>query len=278
MCQVSRPARNARRRRVRFNESRHYRVESRRARTAAKIAAMRSALLVAIAVATAGAHAASPRAEIQVALCEPVAALERKLDLRPRGAPYETWLFDDDRLALLERGLRLRLRVKGGESELTLKVAKQDCEALAKEAVPKGEGKCEIDVHGDVAAGAVALSRTLDASATRDLLAGKIGVAALLSDAQLRFLRDVAGTWPLPGGLRPLGPIANRVYAAKHYDVDVSTLPDGASYAEIADKVPVERIASERESLVRHLARANVAACADQNGQAAVKMKRLLGK
>jgi hypothetical protein len=239
---------------------------------------MREWLVVAIALSCAAAQAASPRAEMQVALCEPVAVLERKLELRPRGASYETWLFDNDSLALLDRGLRLRLRAKGGGSELTLKVAKQDCDALPIGAVPAGEGKCEIDVHGDVAEGSVSLSRTLDAGLTRELLARRAGVATLLSDAQVRYLRDVVRFWPLPADLRPLGPIANLVYAAGPYDVDVGTLPDGQAYAEIADKVKVKRVAKEREKLLTHLARASVAVCADQNGQAASKMRRLLAR
>jgi hypothetical protein len=236
---------------------------------------MRHLLVIAIALFPA-ATAAGPRAEIQVALCEPVATLERKLDLRPRGAAYETWLFDDDALALLGRGLRLRLRTKPDGGELTLKAAKQDCNVLPNDAVPKGEGKCEIDVHGDVAEGAVSLSRTLDAATTRNLVSRKVDVATLLSEAQVRFLRDVANSWPLPSGLRPLGPIANRAYAAKGYDVDVSSLPDGKHYAEIADKVKLKNVTGEREKLMRRLSRAGVRVCDDQAGQAADKMKRLL--
>lgn len=239
---------------------------------------MRTTVVTGIALAACAAQAAPPRAEIQVALCEPAAALERKLDLRARGAPYETWLFDDDALALLDRGIRLRLRARADGGELTLKVAKQDCSTLPSGAIPPGEGKCEIDVHGDVAEGAVSLSKTLDASGTRSLVTRNVDVATLLSDAQVRFLRDVARAWPLPGDLRPLGPIANRVYAASRYDVDVSTLPDGQGYAEISDKVPLDRTKKARQKLERYLAHADVGVCADQAGQAAAKMKRLVGR
>ncbi len=220
--------------------------------------------------------AAAPRAEIQVALCESIATLEPKLGLRARGASYETWLFDDAALAMLDRGLRLRLRTNAKGSELTLKVAKQDCRALPPATLPKGEGKCEYDVHGDSIEGAVSLSRTLDATQTRDLLAGRVDVVTLLSPAQARYLREMLRVWPLPQGLRPLGPIANRVYASSRYDVDVSTLPSGEQYAEIADKVPLDRVAGEREKLARHLAQAGVTVCASQEGQAAAKMKLLL--
>jgi len=238
---------------------------------------MRAFVFFAIGAVCCAAHA-GPRAEIQVALCEPGGNLQGKLALRARGAPYETWLFDDRSLTLLGRGLRLRLRVNASGSDLTLKVARQDCASLPHDAVPRKEGKCEIDVHGDVADGAVSLSRTLDASATRQLIAGRIEVVELLSDAQSRFLRDIAKAWPLPSDLRPLGPISNRVYRASRYDVDVSTLPDGRQYAEIADKVPIDRVAHERDRLMQHLARADVEVCAKQEGQAADKLQRLLGK
>jgi hypothetical protein len=238
---------------------------------------MRAFAFIAIGALCGAAHAA-PRAEIQVALCEPGDSLQGKLALRARGAPYETWLFDDRSLTLLGRGLRLRLRVNAAGSELTLKAARQDCESLAADAVLVKEGKCEIDVHGDVADGAVSLSRTLDAATTRELIAGRIDVAALLSDAQSGFLRNIVKAWPLPSDLRPLGPISNRVYRASRYDVDVSTLPDGQQYAEIADKVRLERVPRERDKLMQHLARANVEVCAKQEGQAAEKLQRLLGK
>jgi hypothetical protein len=238
---------------------------------------MRTFVAISLAALCAAAQAA-PRAEIQVGLCEPTASLETKLAMEPRGAPYETYLFDDAALTLLGHGLRLRLRAKAGNGDLTLKVARQDCEALPRDAVPKGEGKCEYDVYGETSHGAVSLTRTLDAATTRDLLARKVDVATLLSNAQVRYLRDVVKVWPLPADLRPLGPIANRVYRASRYDVDVSTLPDGTRYAEISDKVRLPKADAERDALLRYLAKADVEVCADQAGQAPAKMKRLLAK
>lgn len=227
-------------------------------------------------VAPAVADAADPRAEIQVTLCEPPSMLESKLALRPRGAAYDQWLFDNPALDLLDRGLRLRLRTNATENDLTLKVADQDCRALPPGAVPKGEGKCEYDLHGDAIAGAVSLSRALDPGQARDLLAGRTGVETLLGPSQVRYLRDTLHQWPLPPGVRPLGPVAKRLYASSRYDVDVSTLPGGEQYAEISIKVPPDRVANEREALARHLANAGVAVCPNQEGQAAAKMKLLL--
>ena len=220
-----------------------------------------------------------PRAEYQVLLCEPVASLERKLALSPRAAPYETWLFDDSALSMFEHGLRFRLRVGGAGSELTLKVARQDCHALAPGLVPSKEGKCEFDVYGSSTQGAVSLTRKLDSTQTRDLLERRTSIPDALTPAQIRYLREIVKVWPLPGDLRPLGPISNRVLVtrAPGYDVDVSTLPDGERYAEISTKVPLADVDRARAALDSHLASAGVAACADQRGQAATKLRRLLG-
>ncbi len=84
--------------------------------------------------------------------------------------------------------------------------------------------------------------------------------------------------WPLPEGLRALGPIEVLRYrsADKRYDVDVSRLPGGERYAEIARKVAHADVEREHAALRAALARAGVAACADQSAQAADKLRALL--
>lgn len=222
----------------------------------------------------------APRAEVQIGLCGEPDAIERALALRPREAPYETWQFDDAALSLLAHGVRIRLRAKDGGSELTVKFASQDCSTVARELVPRREGKCEYDVYGASREGAVSLTRMLDVAATRDLLAGRTPVAQALSPAQVRYLRDVVHYYPLPGELRALGPIANTVYATQDngYEVDMSQLPGGQRYAEISKKVPQAAIDPTFRALEALLARAGVAACADQTGQAAAKLRLMLQK
>ena len=68
---------------------------------------MHAPAVIAIMLLSTAAQAASPRAEVQVLLCEPQATLESKLGLRSRGAPYETWHFDDASLALLFRSSKV---------------------------------------------------------------------------------------------------------------------------------------------------------------------------
>ena len=78
--------------------------------------------------------------------------------------------------------------------------------------------------------------------------------------------------------LRALGPIENTVYATRdgRYDVDVQRLPSGQAYVEVSEKVPVARGDPARRALDAHLARAGVAVCADQAGQAGSKLRSLL--
>ena len=239
------------------------------------------ALALACSLAWPRAHAAPPattRAEIQIGLCAPPADVERSLGLRPRDAPYDVWQFDDAALTLLAKGLRLRLRMHPGRPELTLKIADQNCEALAPGSVPPREGKCEYDVYAGQRAGAVSLNNALDADATRELIAGRLPVARALSAAQARYLRDVVHFWPLPPDLVSLGPIKALTYRTsdKTYDVDVNVLPGGERYVEITRKVPLADADRAFKTMQEYLAVAGIAECADHSGQAANKLRALL--
>jgi hypothetical protein len=219
------------------------------------------------------------QAEVQISLCAPTDRIVQALDPRPRKAPIEVWLFDDAALTLFERGLRLRLR-KGADdrSEFTLKVANQDCARLDPKFLPQREGKCEYDAYGTSMAGAVSLTRTLDAMSTNHLVAGRVAPAQVLSPSQIAYLRDVVGLWPLPSGIRGLGPMQVRVYRTKGepYDIDLSQLPGGERYAEISRKVPLADVARTREAMEAYLSRAGVEICADQSSQAVNKLRFLL--
>ena len=219
------------------------------------------------------------RAEIQIGLCAPADRIVQALDLRPRGTPIEVWQFDDAALVLFGHGLRLRLRMAAdGRSEFTLKVADQDCARIDAKLIPPGEGKCEYDVYGTSTAGAVSLTRSLDAKSTHDLLAGRMAPAQALSVSQIRYLRETVGIWPLPPGLRALGPMQVRTYRTKGkpYDIDISQLPGGEKFAEISRKVPLTDAARTKEVMETDLSRAGVEMCADQSSQAVNKLRALL--
>ena len=223
--------------------------------------------------------ATQTRAEIQIGLCAPADRIVQALDLRPRGTPIEVWQFDDAALVLFGHGVRLRLRTAAdGRSEFTLKVAHQDCARIDAKLIPPDEGKCEHDVYGTSTAGAVSLTRSLDAKSTHDLLAGRMAPAQALSVSQIRYLRDVVGIWPLPQGLRALGPMQVRTYRSKGkpYDVDISHLPSGEQFAEIARKVPAADATRTMAAMKADLARAGVEVCTDQSSQAANKLRALL--
>ena len=231
---------------------------------------MRTAFLLALAI---GHAAAAPRAEVQIALCDPLDSLTRKLALAPRGPDYETWHFDDASLTLLDRGVRVRLRMKPRKPELTLKIAVPDCDNVS---VKKREGKCEYDVYGGKAQAALSLTRGLEPAVAHELVSGRRPLAEILSESQSNGLRDIARVWPLPPQLRALGPIVNGTYVDRHRDdVDVNTLPDGRRYAEISRKVPLADADAVQRELAARLVAAGVEVCADQRSEAAEKMRRL---
>jgi hypothetical protein len=218
------------------------------------------------------------RAEVQIGVCAPLPDVVAALNLRAPGPVTTTWLFDDAQLSLLTRGLRLRLRIDAGSADLTLKVADQDCARLPATAIPAGQGKCEMDLHGATMTGAVSLSQPLSRARAEALVAGATRVQDALSPAQVSFLRDVEGGGPLPTTLLPLGPLAitTQQAADRSYAVDITTLPGGEQYLEVTRKVRVDRAEPTRHRLEQALTRAGVALCADQAGQAAVKMRKLL--
>jgi hypothetical protein len=219
------------------------------------------------------------RAEIQIGLCSTPEQIQQRLDLRPHGTPITVWQFDDSALTLFAAGVRLRLRVAAdGRSELTLKVANQDCARLERGLVPAGEGKCEYDVYGTSMAGTVSLTRRLDAESTSGLVAGRVTPARVLSGAQIGYLRDVVKIWPLPLEVRALGPMQVRTYRSpdKLYDVDISQLPGDIGYAEISRKVPAADALRLKAVMQADLARAGVEPCADQASQAGNKLRSLV--
>ncbi len=216
--------------------------------------------------------------DVQVSLCGPAAQIERGLDLRPRGAPFDVWLFDDPALSLFGKGLRVRLRTAKGVAELTLKVAEQDCAELPAAALSGGDGKCEYDVHGAKVAGALSLTHKLGAHAAGELMLGRLPLAEVLSPAQASFLQTVPGAWPLPADVRALGPTRVRSYSSgsKRYGVDVSELPGGEVFIEISRKVVLDEAQRAQALLAADLAKAGVAACEDQSAQAGSKLRALL--
>jgi hypothetical protein len=219
------------------------------------------------------------QAEIQIGLCSPPAQILKGLDLRPRGASITVWQFDDSLLTLFESGVRLRLRVAAdGGSELTLKVANQDCARLERGVVPSGEGKCEYDVYDTSVTGTVSLTRRLDAETTSELVAGRVAPERVLSQSQVRYLREVARIWPLPAEIRALGPMHVQTYRTpdKLYDIDVTELPGGTRYAEISRKVPVADALRLKQVMESDLSRAGIETCADQSSQAGNKLRSLL--
>jgi hypothetical protein len=225
----------------------------------------------------ADAPAPGASADIQMSLCAAPAEIEAALKLRPAGTMLQVWLFDDPALSLFDKGLRIRLRETGQGADLTLKAAGQDCAKRAGGRLPRSEEKCEYDLHDGKLVGSLSLTRAIDLRAKKALLGGK-PLADELSAAQKRFLQGQPGAWPLAPTIRALGPIRVRSYRTsdKRYAIDVSELPSGERFIEISRKVALADAARVHEQLKSDLAKAGVAACADQSAQAVNKLRALL--
>jgi hypothetical protein len=239
------------------------------------------ALLLLTPGAAAGAQPIDPqdaRVEVQIGVCDEPERLVRALDLQPRGAPVETWLFDDAGLALFGRGLRFRLRVSERDAELTLKATIADCRSLSVAHVPASQGKCEYDVHGATINSAVSLRRSLDTTTAHALIAGNLALPNALSPAQVRYLDEILHAWPLPADIRALGPVRTQSYraSAPRSDVDIARLPSGERFIEISRKVAYADAESANVKLSRALAQAGVGVCTDQSAQAINKLQSLL--
>ncbi len=158
-----------------------------------------------------------------------------------------------------------------------MKVARQDCETIPPALIPSADGKCEYDLHGESMHGAVSLSRRVDAGKMAGLLEGRQGLSDFLSAAQIRYLQERVGLWPLPAGIERLGPVSIETYRRKgeRFVVEAWTLPRGERYLEISQKSNQAQALKVREDLLARLARTGISVCADQSSQSAGKLQQL---
>jgi hypothetical protein len=230
-----------------------------------------------LALAATAADAAAPPeagAEVQINLCSEPDAIARALELAPSGKPREAWYFDNAALDHFGKGAVFRLRTGAGTQELTLKAANQDCAKVPAALLPKGAAKCEYDVHGSSVVGAVSLTRTLDPAQARKLLDSPAELPDLLSEAQVRYLREGLSAWPLASGMQRLGParIESWRAAGKHYVVEVWSLPSGKRYIEMSQKTDAGNARRLQARLLDMLAAHGLRACPDQNSMAGEKL------
>jgi hypothetical protein len=231
------------------------------------------------------ARAAESRAETQINLCSTPAQVISALKLAKKGKSTTVWLFDSPALTLNQAGLRLRLREQGKGSELTLKVAGQNC-ATVDGALLQPDGKCEADLHGDALDDVVSLTRRLDPQGRAALLAPGARRGTPLVDAlnatldprQRSMLARQLGTGGhaamLPADIARLGPSTVRAYrgADQAYVVEVWTLRGGQHFVELSDKVQRDAALARRADLVQQVTAAGIAVCPDQDSQARKKL------
>jgi hypothetical protein len=228
-------------------------------------------------------QAATPAdaAEVQINLCSAPEAVVEALQLKPlRALDYEVWYVETADMALLRSGVVARLRIKAHTAELTLKFADQDCAEVPSALLPARQSKCEYDMRGARAVGAVSISKALNDDQVRALIADPGGLPALLSPAQVEFLRQRARLWPLPAPLVRLGPV--RVQAYRHpgdaFVVEAWSFPSGRFFLELSQKTRLSSAPDLDTKLQDRLTRHKVEMCLDQGSPAQAKLRELLGR
>ena len=218
-------------------------------------------------------------AEVQINLCSAPRQIIEALHLERKGPkPQEVWYVDTPGLDLFRQGVMFRLRIKARKSELTLKVANQDCDKVNPGLLPSDQAKCEYDVRGTHVAGAVSVTRILDDGQLRGLIEGRLALADLLSQAQIRYLREVVALWPLVPGLTCLGPARVETYhkEGQPFVVELWQLPSGRHYEEISQKSSLKDALRVNAALEGILSRNKVQLCPDQGSQTGSRLKEFL--
>ena len=231
--------------------------------------------------AKAAAISASAPVEVQINLCTGPTKIAKALGLKAKSDRREVWYFDTPGLTLMGKGLVVRLRVSDGDDELTLKFADQNCAAIPARLLPKGAGKCEYDLHGTSLKGAVSLEQTLSAPTLRVLRDASRSPAeavnSSLNQAQITFLREQFGVWPLPADIRRLGPATLKTYRSKFepFVVESWNLATSERFVEISQKTTYGKADAVKSALTARLASAGIEVCGDQSSQALPKLKAL---
>lgn len=218
-------------------------------------------------------------AEVQVNLCSTPEQAVEALKLKPVNAErYEVWYIETADLALFRKGVVVRLRIKADATELTLKFADQDCARIPARLLPAGESKCEYDVRSGLGTGAVSISKSLDDAQVQTLVEDPAALTALLSPAQIEYLHQIDGAWPLPPLLQRMGPARVQPYRRKGHDyvVEAWQFPSGWRFLEISQKARLADAPDLNADLETRLARHHVAICPDQGSPARAKFEHLL--
>jgi hypothetical protein len=171
------------------------------------------------------------------------------------------YFFDTPDLDLFHAGVVLRARrVVGGEHDSTVKLRPVDPKKVPKE-WKKYEGfKIEADASENGVVKSASLTMPVPKGTIKRVAAGELGVAALLTDEQKRFLREMAKLDFELSRLQVMGPMQ-----AQHWKFSDPALPwpitaelwrrdDGALILEASIKAPIEQAAVAAGGFLAHLA------------------------
>ena len=194
--------------------------------------------------------------------------------LVPRGPAYETWLFDDPRCRCSPAASACGCACSRRGGELTLKIADAGLPARwPRTCCRRAKASASTTSMPRRSRAPCRSTRTLDAATAARWWRARARLPQALGRAQVHYLREVAPRVdPLPAGLRPLGPIANRVWRTRddRYDVDDQHAARRRALPwRSRIKVPLERVGRAAQTALTPISRGAVSTvCADQAGQA----------
>jgi hypothetical protein len=171
------------------------------------------------------------------------------------------YFFDTPELDLFHAGVVLRARrIVGGEHDSTVKLRPVDPKRVPNEWKRYKGFKIESDASENGIVTSASFTMPVAKGAIKRVASGELGVAALLTDEQRRFLRDVAKLEFELSRLHIMGPMR-----AQRWKFSDPALPwpitaelwrrdDGALILEASIKAPVEQAAVAAGGFLAHLA------------------------
>ncbi len=171
------------------------------------------------------------------------------------------YFFDTPELDLFHAGVVLRARrIVGGEHDSTVKLRPVDPKKVPNEWKKYKGFKIESDASENGVVTSASFTMPVAKGTIKRVASGELGVAALLTDEQRRFLRDVAKLEFELSRLHIMGPMQ-----AQRWKFSDPALPwpitaelwrrdDGALILEASIKAPVEQAAVAAGGFLAHLA------------------------
>lgn len=239
------------------------------------------ALLALAAVPSLVAAGPSEVVELQVNVCDKIGTVLTNLELESGdAAKRDTYLFESEKLELIDAHVTVRLRIEDEGPELAVKLSDLSTGDMVR--WQKLGAECEYDDHFDSETrkllGACKVLKMLDDKELRGLKSRKLHVSEVLSPKQLEL---VAAHKTAVANIRILGPLKDRVWKTKEEGFDKkltleeSVAPTGRSFIEISTRGTVGSQERTAKKLKAFLEENEITLCTEQTGQRRKKLVEL---